>query len=201
MISAIILAAGLSSRMGYPKQLLELGNRYLIRIVTENVLASAVDEVIVVTGCRQDEVEAAIMDLPVKTFFNPHYSKGQGTSLALGVKAINIDTNAFLVFMCDQPLIAPSTINKVIWEFKKRNSLALRPVYQGIPGHPVIFSCSLISEIERLKGDEGARELLKKLGDRVEYLPVQDEAVILDMDTPEGYEKMKKRYELFLKNK
>jgi molybdenum cofactor cytidylyltransferase len=192
MISAIILAAGLSSRMGYPKQLLELGNRYLIRIVTENVLASAVDEVIVVTGCRQDEVEA---------FFNPHYSKGQGTSLALGVKAINIDTNAFLVFMCDQPLIAPSTINKVIWEFKKRNSLALRPVYQGIPGHPVIFSCSLISEIERLKGDEGARELLKKLGDRVEYLPVQDEAVILDMDTPEGYEKMKKRYELFLKNK
>ncbi|MDD4238489.1 MAG: nucleotidyltransferase family protein [Desulfotomaculaceae bacterium] len=191
MITAIILAAGLSSRMGFPKQLLALGNRSLLRIVTENVLASAVDEVMVVTGCREDEVSATIKDLPVNIIFNPHYEQGQGTSLALGVRTINIKTTAFLVFMCDQPLISPSLINMVIREFKERRSLALRPIYQGLPGHPVIFSSSLSLEMEALKGDEGARQVLKKLGNKVDYLLVQDEAVILDVDTPESYENLK----------
>ncbi|WP_190258796.1 molybdenum cofactor cytidylyltransferase [Pelotomaculum schinkii] len=191
MISAVILAAGMSSRMGFPKQLLELGKRPLIRIVTENVLASAVDEVTVVTGFREDEVSAAIKDLPVKIIVNPHFRQGQGSSLSLGVKAINVNTTAFLVFMCDQPLISPSIINTVIREFKERRSMALRPLYQGMPGHPVIFSYSLTSELESLQGDEGAREVLKKLGNKVDYLTVQDEAVILDVDTPESYEKLK----------
>jgi molybdenum cofactor cytidylyltransferase len=197
MISAIILAAGLSSRMGFPKQLLELGSRTLLRIVVENVLASAVDEVLVVTGCRDEEVSAAIKDLPVKIVFNPHYGQGQGSSLALGVKAINVMTTAFMVFMCDQPLISPDLINTVIREFKERQSLALRPIYQDMPGHPVIFSYSVSTELEALKGDEGARKVLEKLGNQVDYLPVQDEAVILDVDTPESYKKLK---QLYLKN-
>jgi molybdenum cofactor cytidylyltransferase len=191
MISAIILAAGLSSRMGFPKQLLELGDKTLIRIVTENVLASAVDEVVVVTGCREGEVSDAIKDLPVKIIFNPYYEQGQGTSLALGVNAINENTTAFLVFMCDQPFISPSIINTVIKVFNERHSLVLRPIYQDMPGHPVIFSYSLRAELEALKGDEGARQVLKKLGEKVDYLPFQDEAVILDMDTPESYQKLK----------
>lgn len=183
--------------MGFPKQLLKLGDKTLIRIVTENVLASAVDEVIVVTGCREEEVSAAIKDLRVKTIYNLNYRLGQGTSLALGIKAMNVNTTAFLVFMCDQPLISPATINTVIKEFKERRSLALRPVYQDIPGHPVIFSHSLITEMEPLKGDEGARKLLGKLGNKVDYLPVQDEAVILDIDTPESYENIKQRCGFF----
>jgi molybdenum cofactor cytidylyltransferase len=193
MISAIILAAGLSSRMGSPKQLLKLGNKTLIRIAAENVLASAVNDVLVVTGCRKDEVSAAIKDLPVKIVFNPNYEQGQGSSLTLGVKSLNVNTTAFLVFMCDQPLISPSLINTVIEEFKARRSLALRPVYKGAPGHPVIFSGSVCPMLAALKGDEGARQVLKKLGDKVDYFPVQDETVILDMDTPESYEKLKQR--------
>lgn len=191
MITAIILAAGLSSRMGFPKQLLELGNRTLVRIVTENVLASAVDKVLVITGYRTVEVSAALKGLPVETIFNPHFKQGQGSSLTLGVKSIDVNTTAFLVFMCDQPLISTSLINTVISEFKARHSLALRPIYRGMPGHPVIFSYSLSSELEALKGDEGARQVLKKLGNKVDYLPVQDEAVILDVDTPESYERLK----------
>jgi molybdenum cofactor cytidylyltransferase len=97
MISAIILAAGMSKRMGRPKQLLQLGNKPLIRIVVENVLASAVDEIIVVTGCEAEGVGAAIKDLPVKITFNPDYQQGQGTSLAVGVKQLDKNTEAFLV--------------------------------------------------------------------------------------------------------
>ena len=181
--------------MGFPKQLLKLGNRTLIRIVTENVLASEVDEVIVVTGCREDEVSAAIKDLPVKIIFNPYYGQGQGSSLALGVKAINLNAAAFIVFMCDQPLISPPLINTVIREFKERRCLALRPIYQDTPGHPVIFSCSVSKEMEGLKGDEGARKVLKKLGNKVDYLRLQDEAVVLDVDTPESYIKLKQMFD------
>jgi molybdenum cofactor cytidylyltransferase len=193
MISAIILAAGMSSRMGRPKQLLNVGNSTLIRIVTENVLVSNVDEVIVVTGCKQKEVNAAINDLPVKVIFNPCYKAGQGTSLALGVKSISESTSAFLVFMVDQPLISASLIDMLIGEFKKRRCLVLRPVCKGLPGHPVIFSNSLSAELKDLKGDEGARQMLKKLEDKVEYFPVRDEAVIFDIDTPEDFKKFELR--------
>ncbi|HPZ43141.1 MAG TPA: molybdenum cofactor cytidylyltransferase [Bacillota bacterium] len=196
MISAIILAAGLSSRMGMPKQLLKLGGKTMVRIVTENVLASKVDEVLVVTGHREQEIRAEIGQLPVKILFNPNYVQGQGTSLALGAGAINDGTTAFLVFMADQPLITASLINMVIDEFKKRNCLALRPVYQGKPGHPVILDRALRAEAVELKGDEGLRKVLQQLGSRVEYLPVQDEAAIFDIDTPETYEKFISQYKI-----
>lgn len=194
MISAIILAAGLSSRMAIPKQLLTLGDKTLIRIVTENVLASAVDEVLVVTGHFEKEVSAVIKDLPVKVVYNPRYEQGQGTSLALGVQSMDEKASAFLVLMSDQPLITPSLINLAIEEFQKNNYMALRPTYHGLPGHPVVFCCSLRVELEVLKGDEGARQILKKLGDQVHYLPMQDKAVVFDVDTPEDFEQLKNQY-------
>lgn len=188
MISAIILAAGMSTRMGRPKQLLKVGYSTLIRIITENVLVSNVDEVHVVTGYKQKEVSAAIDDLPVKVVFNPRYKEGQGTSLALGAKSISDSTSALLVFMVDQPMISASLINMLIAEFQKRSCLALRPVCNGLPGHPVIFSGALIDELKSLSGDKGARQALKKLEDRVVYFSVGDEAVIFDIDTPKDYE-------------
>lgn len=191
MISAVILAAGMSTRMGSPKQLLKLGDRTLIRIVTENVLASSVDEVLVVTGYLEHQVSDAIKDLPVKTLINPRYEQGQGTSLAVGVKALNVHTSAFLVFMVDQPFITASLINTVVGEFKKRSCLVLRPVYNDQPGHPVIFSYDLSDRLKQLEGDEGARQVLKKLGNKVDYFPVRDQAAIFDIDTPEIYNSLK----------
>jgi len=187
MISAIILAAGTSSRMGRTKQLLKAGDSTLVRVVAENVLSSMVDEVVIVTGHRHDDISAAINDLPVQIIYNSRFESGQGTSLALGVRSIDLNTSAFLVFMADQPLITASLINVLIEEFQKRSCQVLRPVYKGQPGHPVIFNCSLSRDLINLKDDVGARQVLKKLEDKVEYFPVQDEAVIFDIDTPECY--------------
>ncbi|MDD4766337.1 MAG: nucleotidyltransferase family protein [Desulfotomaculaceae bacterium] len=187
MISAIILAAGMSNRMGRPKQLLKVGSSTLIQIITENVLLSNVDELLVVTGHQQKKVSAAIKDLPVRMVFNQRYKDGQGTSLALGVKSISESATAFMVFMVDQPMISASLINMIIGEFQKRDCAALRPVYNGLPGHPVIFSSSLREELINLSGDEGARQVLKKLADRVEYIEATDEAVIFDIDTPKDF--------------
>lgn len=181
--------------MGSPKQLLKLRDKPLIRIITENVLASSVDEVLVVTGYLEHQVSAAIKDLPAKIVLNPCYEQGQGTSLAMGVRTLDADTSAFLVFMVDQPFITASLINKVIEEFKRRRSLVLRPVYNGQPGHPVIFSYDLSARLKELTGDEGARQVLKNLGSRVDYFPVQDQAAIFDIDTPEIYNNLKMKLE------
>ncbi len=193
MISAIILAAGMSVRMGRPKQLLKAGNSTMIRIAVENVLLSGVDEVIVVTGCQQKKVSGEISDLPVRVVFNPRYKDGQGTSLSLGVKSIDGGASAFMVFMVDQPLISASLIDIIIEEFQKRRCLVLRPVCKDLPGHPVIFSSTLRDELKNISGDEGARQVLKKLDDRVEYLEVQDEAVVFDVDTPGDFKELVKK--------
>lgn len=196
MISAIILAGGLSSRMGSPKQLLKLENRTFINIVTQNVLASKVDEVIVVTGYKNEEVSNEISGLPVKVIYNPDYSQGQWTSLAAGVRAVNPKTEAWLVFMCDQPLITHDINDYLIRKYKESKCLALRPTYQGRPGHPVILSGQLLNRFKTELGDEGARSLLAALGSDMLELPVQDEAVILDIDTLESYERLKTRLSL-----
>jgi len=190
MISAIILAAGTSSRMGEPKQLLPYKGISLIRNITLNVLASSVDEVIVVSGCRADEVAGEVNDLTVKTIYNPDYELGQGTSLAAGAGQVNPACEIFLVFMGDQPLINAAIINKLIEEYKQRNCLALRPAYNGQPGHPVIFDRSLRETMKSLSKDEGARKLLAGLGNQVVELPVPYAEVIFDVDTPEAYQKL-----------
>lgn len=187
MISAIILAAGMSTRMGRPKQLLKVGNSTLIRIVTENVLLSNIDELVVVTGYQQKKVTEAIDDLPVRVVFNQGYKDGQGTSLSLGIRTISSCANAFMIFMVDQPMISASLINMIIGEFQNRDCAVLRPVYNGTPGHPVIFNKSLDEELKNLDGDEGARQVLKRLADRVEYIEAPDEAVIFDIDTPKDF--------------
>jgi molybdenum cofactor cytidylyltransferase len=188
MISSIILAAGMSSRMGTPKQLIKIGTKSLLRITTENVLASNVDEVIVVTGYHAPEIGMEVKDLPVKVIYNSGYVRGQGTSLAAGVKALHPDASAFLVFNCDQPLIGADLINRLVKEFYKSGLPALRPVFRGYPGHPVIISSSLAYELKNLSGDEGARENLSRLGDKLLKLPVENEAVVFDVDTPEDLE-------------
>lgn len=190
MIAAIILAAGTSSRMGEPKQLLPFKGVSLIRTVTQNVLDSAVDEVLVVSGCNAAEVNAEIDDLPVKIVYNPDYKLGQGTTLALGAGLVNPAAELFLVFMCDQPLINADIINELIKEYKHRNCLALRPLYDGQPGHPVIFAGPLLQAMQSLGGDEGARKILRGLGDQAVELPVPYEEVVFDVDTPEAYQKL-----------
>lgn len=190
MISAIILAAGTSSRMGEPKQLKLYKGISFIRNIALNVLASSVDEVIVVSGCRADEVVGEVNDLPVKTIYNPDYAMGQGTSLAAGASQVSAEAEFFLVFMCDQPLLNSSIIDELISEFRQRNCLALRPVHNGQPGHPVILDRSLLYSLKSLTEDEGARKVLSGLGDQVIELEVPYKEVIFDVDTPEAYQKL-----------
>lgn len=193
MISSIILAAGMSTRMGTPKQLIKIGPQSLLRMTAENVLASDVDEVIVVTGYHAPETIMEVKDLPVMVVYNYGYVRGQGTSIAAGIRAMRPDANAFMIFNCDQPLIKAGLINRLIKQFYECGLQALRPIFRGSPGHPVIMSSSLACGLKGLSGDEGAKEHLARLGDALLELPVDDEAVVFDVDTPDDLRLLRKK--------
>lgn len=185
VITAVILAAGTSSRMGCCKQLLPWKGKPLVRMVAEAALASPANEVVVVTGCQASEVKAALNPLPVKTVFNPNFPTGQGSSLAAGVKAASDQTAAFAILLADQPLITSAIISELVAVYRQSHLLALRPTYRGQPGHPVLISASLRPKLEALSGDQGARSLLASLGDKVTDLEMDDLAIVFDIDTPE----------------
>lgn len=184
VITAVILAAGTSSRMGCCKQLLLWKGKPLVRLAAETALASPASEVIVVTGYQASEVETALNPLPVKTVFNPAFDTGQGSSLATGIKAASDQASVFVALLADQPQVTAAIIEKLTALYQQFRPLALRPNYRGQPGHPVVMSAALRPELEALSGDKGARSLLASLGDKVMDLEVDEPAIVFDIDTP-----------------
>src|SRR5512138_3343641 len=104
-VAALILAAGASTRMGRPKQLLDWGGRPLVRAAAETALAARLDPVLVVVGGARAEVEAALVGLPLRVIANPNYAGGQSTSLRAGVAALGSDSDAVVVLLGDQPFV------------------------------------------------------------------------------------------------
>jgi len=173
--------------MGAQKLLLPVGGQTIIEKVVDAALASKVNEVIVVLGYRAEETAQALTGKPVRLVVNPDYSRGQSTSLIAGVKAACPEAAALLFILADQPFLTPALINRLIEVYHTSACLIARPVFQDRPGHPVLLAASLIPELLTLEGDAGAREIVARYRDRVKLAPVTDEAVLLDVDTPEDY--------------
>ncbi len=191
MISAIILAAGMSSRMGTLKQLLHFRGRPMVRHVADAVSQSRVKETIVVVGARFDAVCAAIDGLPVRVVINNDFASGQSTSLRKGVNALAEKPlpDGVLFALADQPLLLTSTINHLINEFYKRGGIIV-PRYEQQQGNPVIFARKFLPEMLLISGDEGARKLMEHQSEEVHFVDVKDRGVIFDIDTWQDYERL-----------
>ncbi len=191
----IVLAAGLSSRLGRNKLLLPMGLKPIIVWTTENALASPLDEVIVVTGHQHLAVEEVVGHFPVRTVYNPDYAKGQSTSLIAGVRAASPWTECFVFFLGDQPLIGPETVMPLLNRFRQTDALLVVPEFAGKRGNPVVVSTKLRKELLSLTGDAGARGLLEAHADAVETVEVFDPAVRMDVDREEDYDACLKVFE------
>ncbi|NTW01143.1 MAG: nucleotidyltransferase family protein [Oscillochloris sp.] len=194
MICGILLAAGTSSRLGRPKQLLEWGGRPLVRHVAEQALASRICALVVVVGAVADAVRATLVGLdgPVLIAENPEYASGQASSLRVGIGALPAAARAALVLLVDQPLITPTLIDCVIAAYDAcPDALAVVPYYHGQRGNPVLLSRMLFSELRALDGDVGARQVIAHHTAEVCQIDVNDPAVLMDMDTPEDYAQMR----------
>jgi molybdenum cofactor cytidylyltransferase len=187
MLSAILLAAGKSKRMGELKQLMPLGEGTIIEQAIDNLLASAVDEVIVVLGHKAGEIKRAIAARPVKITVNPDYEEGMSTSIIAGLRLVDPKAQAVMLALGDQPLVESQTINRLIDEFRKSDKGIALPTYKGKRGNPVIFAIKYKPELLKLKGDIGGRDIVKRHPQDVLEVAVSSEGVITDIDTEEDY--------------
>ena len=191
-LSGIILAAGTSTRMGRAKQLLPLDNRPLLQHVVDATAASCLDEIILVLGHCAEEIRTAI-NCPerVRVVLNTEYAEGQSTSLRAGLRAASPRTEAAAVLLGDQPRVSAQLIDRVAAAFANCAACVVRPVYSGVgghsvPGHPVFWARRVWPDIDKLRGDQGARDLLIAHPEWLREVSVEGEAPG-DVDTWEDY--------------
>ncbi len=194
MIYGILLAAGLSSRMGQPKQLLQWHGQPLIAHVVAQACRSRLDGLVVVTGAGAESTAAVLSGvatdhaMPVLVCFNPDYAQGQATSLRAGLAELPEHVHAVVVLLVDQPLITPTLINCLLDAHQQHPAmLAVVPTYQGQRGNPVLLTQPLFAAVQQIEGDSGARAVLQQHAAQVLWLEVDDPAVVQDMDTPQAY--------------
>ena len=187
MVSAIVLAAGESKRMGKLKQLMPLGTKTILEQTIDNLLDSRVSEVIVVVGYKAEALVEKVATRPVKIAVNPAYHQGMSTSIVAGLNLVNDKARAVMLALADQPFIDSQTINRLIDEFDSRTKGIAIPVYQSRRGHPVIFAVKYKGELLRLKGDIGGREIIEQHPDDVLEVAVNCEGICIDIDTVDSY--------------
>ena len=190
MIAAVVLAAGLSRRMGQAKLLMPVGGRAIVRYVVESVLAGGVDLVWVVTGPDVEPIAAALSGLEVQITVNPAPEDGQAGSLRAGIAALPASVDAVLVALGDQPSLAPSIIPALLAARRTTPKLIVAPRYRDGQGNPVLFKREIFPELLRLTGDQGARPIIQKEPARVEWVEL-DLPMPPDVDTPDDYEKIR----------
>jgi molybdenum cofactor cytidylyltransferase len=187
-ISGVILAAGRSSRLGRPKQLLDLFGEPLLRHVVKNAVASELDEVVLVLGHQAAEIQSAVGEWGQRVVVNPDYAEGQSTSLHVGLGAIDPLREAVVFLLGDQPQVRPEIIDALLAEFRSTGAPIVMPTYGGIPANPVLFAADLFPELADVTGDEGARAIVKRHSERVARVTVSDGAPPRDVDTDDDYQ-------------
>ena len=188
MISAILLAAGESRRMGSPKALLYYQGQTFIERICTAFLTAGVDELIVVLGARAEEIGRALPSHPaLRSVVNSRYSQGQLSSLMVGIGALSPESEAVVVNLVDHPLISSATIKAVIDSFRAVPLPIVIASYQGKRGHPVLFSGQVYGEILAAPLDQGAKVVVRKDPARVREVPLDDPGILADIDTPEDY--------------
>lgn len=193
MISAIVLAAGESRRMRQFKQLLQLSGKSFVEHCVDNLLASRVDEVIVVTGHRDLDVRRAVGGRSVRFAHNADYRLGMTSSVKRGVESLSANTRGFVLSLVDQPLVSSDVINLVIEEFIKSRTLVVVPTYDGRKGHPILLDIKLKQEILDLGQDDELRQVVRAHSDDIARVQVRESAILEDFDLPEDYERVLKR--------
>ncbi|KYC36405.1 4-diphosphocytidyl-2C-methyl-D-erythritol synthase [Scytonema hofmannii PCC 7110] len=189
-IGLILLAAGASTRMGTPKQLLQYQQHSLLRHMVEVALASVCNPVIVVLGAYADRIRPEV-ELPnVRIVENDRWSEGMSTSIRSGIEALNDDVEAVVLMLCDQPFVSTQIINQLVHVFRATDGQIVASEYGGVQGVPALFKRTLFAELLTLSGAAGARQVIKQNAGEVFSLSFPEG--IFDLDTRNDYERFQK---------
>lgn len=190
MISAIILAAGQSRRMGQPKMLLRWGELTVIEQVIITFLAGGIEEILVVTGATRKLVEEVIEPYPVQRVYNNNYETGEMlSSLQLGLRTLSNQVEATLIGLGDQPQVQARTVRLVCEVYRNSQSRLVVPSFQMRRGHPWLAAKSLWHEMLALNPPESPRDFLNRHAADIHYVEAGTSSILADLDTPEDYQK------------
>jgi molybdenum cofactor cytidylyltransferase len=187
-IEGILLAAGESRRMGFPKPLLRLNGETFLSHIAASMLVT-VERLIIVLGAHRDAVMAVVPpDNRISVIDNPDYAMGQLSSIKAGLRAVSAQADAAIVHLVDHPTVLPETFGRLAGGYQLSGKPILVARCRGHRGHPVLFDRSVFDELQRAPIDVGARAVVKANADRVIYVDVDDPGVLQDLDTPADLE-------------
>jgi molybdenum cofactor cytidylyltransferase len=193
MISAILLGAGESKRMGFDKLSLPWGKKTVLERCVQTLLRSRVREVVIVQGLRSRGVRNTFRGKNIKIVTNPHPAGGMSSSIRQGLRAVRPGSDGILIALGDQPSLKTRTINALIRIFDRGKERIIIPAFQGKTGHPVIFHKAYKKELMNLKGDVGGRSIIERHREDVRVVKVRSMGVVKDVDTWQDYEKDRKK--------
>lgn len=190
MISAVVLAAGQSKRMGRAKMLLPWGETTVIGQVVMTLAEAGLEEIVVVVGGDGDLVQKALKGTPARTVFNPEYAAGDMlSSVQVGLRAISAEAQVALVALGDQPQMRVDIVKALVQEFYRTGAALVAPSYQMRRGHPLILARRLWGDVLTVHPPQTLRDVLNMYRQEMHYLIVNTDSVLHDLDTPEDYEK------------
>ena len=193
MLPGVILAAGDSTRMGSPKALLlTRDGRPFVAAIAETFAAAGITEIVVVTGRDHERITAALaharLPAPPEVVRNLDPSRGQLSSLLLGIDSLPAAAPAAVVTLVDVPLMTAETVRLVISEWRRTVAPIVRPAIGERHGHPVVFDRRLFQELRQAPLDVGAKAVVRAHAAEIVNVPVTDTGCLVDVDTPADYE-------------
>jgi molybdenum cofactor cytidylyltransferase len=190
-IVAVILAAGLSRRLGRPKQLLDWHGVPLVRHSTQTMIDAGVDRVGVIIGHQAAHVRLALAGLPVDLTMNPDFADGQGSSVACAARwALVQQADALVVGLCDQPLLQSTHVQQIIAAWQVSQPVVLVPRVHQQPTNPVVWSHTLFGELSTLTGEQGGRLLFQRGVAIPTWYDMQEPKLLEDIDSEEDYQRL-----------
>lgn len=187
MITAIILAAGESKRMGQPKLLMPWGRSTVLQTVISTLQTAGLDDILVVTGGAHKQIEMLI-GKSVQTVFNENYAQGEMlSSLQIGLAAKKHEASAALICLGDQPQVQVRSVQRILQEFKETKMPIIVPSYQMKRGHPWLVARELWNELLKMRPPATPREFLNRHAKVIRHVELDTPSALQDIDTPEDY--------------
>ena len=192
-VGAVVLAAGLSSRMGQPKVLLPWEHGTILEQILHQLVLARVRELVVVTGHQAEAVARAAATYEAVTAFNPDYARGEMlSSLQTGLRALPAHVSAALIVLGDQPRLQPAVVTALMAAYAEGKGDLIAPSFQRRRGHPMLIDRRYWPELLALT-DGAPRDVINRHADRIHYVDVQTDSILRDVDTPADYDEERRR--------
>jgi molybdenum cofactor cytidylyltransferase len=191
MIAGLILAAGESSRMGTPKATLTYCGRTFLERIVQTLRQIDIERIVVVLGHQAEDIQRHIKIGPAQVVINPDYRRGQTSSLQVGLRSLIADEpEAVVLCLVDHPAVSAETVRRIVATFWQCGAPVVIPTYQGRRGHPVLIGHQVFDELLGLACDVGADSVVRRYRPATQFVEVEDEGIVIDVDDPESYRRL-----------